>query len=187
MESADDLRREAESLLTDRQLLSLLAEFGTPYPAGSYDLDLMVWRDLDIYLVSQSLSVSDFFRLGDRIAVMLEPVRMSFRNELIAQTPGLPTGLYWGIYLPGAKGWRVDVWAVQDDEFARLSEYPRSVKARIDSESREVILRIKTAYWQHPLYRQDFAAKDVYDAVLDDRIRDTGSFAALLQSRGISI
>ena len=51
-----------------------------------------------LYLISDRLLSADFFSLGAEINTLLNPVKMSFRNELLGKTKGLPIGLYWGIY-----------------------------------------------------------------------------------------
>jgi hypothetical protein len=94
-----NIKREADAILYEKGLINILHSFGTPYVHGSYLLDLMTWRDLDIYLQADDISIPDFFVLGERICSLFSPVKMSFRNELKAKTKGLPTGLYWGIYL----------------------------------------------------------------------------------------
>jgi hypothetical protein len=43
------IKQEADKILFDEGLLSILRSFGTPHISGSYSLDLMTWRDLDIY------------------------------------------------------------------------------------------------------------------------------------------
>ena len=59
------LRREANTLLADRG--PLLAEYGTVHLSGSYALQLMTWRDLDIYMEAPNVSVDAYFDLGRRI------------------------------------------------------------------------------------------------------------------------
>ena len=111
--SGDDaIRTEADRLL-ESGLRALLADYGDVHVVGSYALDLMTWRDLDIHLVRERLDVPAFFTLGGEIAALLQPHRMHFRDESCVATPGLPKGLYWGIYLGNerAGAWKIDVWA----------------------------------------------------------------------------
>ena len=75
------LRCEADHILDERGFLPLLHRFGTPRVHGSYSFQLMTWRDLDVYLVADDLSVPAFFTLGSDIATGLAPMRMRFRNE----------------------------------------------------------------------------------------------------------
>ena len=95
----ESIRKEADEIIYGKELHNILSEFGIPYYTGSYSLHLMTWRDLDIYLETENLSEENFFKLGSKIASQFQPVKMSFRNERIAKTPGLPPGLYWGVYL----------------------------------------------------------------------------------------
>src|SRR5437868_8420542 len=93
------IKNEADEILYTRGIFNILSSYGRPHISGSYDLNLMTWRDLDIYLEVDSVSLNDFFILGGKIAEVMHPVKMSFRNELAGKTQGLPSGLYWGIYL----------------------------------------------------------------------------------------
>ena len=40
---------EATDLLENKGLRTILEEYGTVLPTGSYALDLMTWRDLDLF------------------------------------------------------------------------------------------------------------------------------------------
>src|SRR5207302_11021026 len=65
------LRAEADGLLGRTGLKDLLSRSGTVHVSGSYALRLMTWRDLDIYLETPGMTVSEFFALGSRIAALL--------------------------------------------------------------------------------------------------------------------
>ena len=94
-----ELRAEADQLLDEKGLRALLLEYGTVHVSGSYSLQLMVWRDLDIYLEAPSLAVAEFFDLGKCIAQRLVPVRMSFIDNRSGRLDDVPSGLYWGVHL----------------------------------------------------------------------------------------
>src|SRR5437870_923595 len=90
------IKSEADVILYEQGLFEILQCFGTPHISGSYSLDLMTWRDLDIYLEVENIAETDFFSLGSKICAALSPEKMSYRNERIAKSYGLPHGLYWG-------------------------------------------------------------------------------------------
>jgi hypothetical protein len=178
------LRAEADEILWECGLHRLLAHYGEVYPAGSCPLRLMVWRDLDLYLVAPSIPVTAFFRLGRRIAELFEPARMHYRDERVARTPGLPRdGLYWGIYLGDerAGAWKIDLWAVDEEEHGRLQAYQDAIEDRLDAEARYRILRIKSAVWSRPGYRLRYSSQDIYQAVLDHGVADEDAFDAYLR------
>src|SRR5215218_575494 len=148
------IKTEADEILSEKGLLSILKSFGTPHITGSYSLGLMTWRDLDIYLQVDNFSETDFFLLGSKICTVFKPVKMSFRNELVAKTNGLPAGLYWGIYLGNerAGAWKIDIWAVSASECQRLVRYCTDIKQKLTPESAAKILEIKSGCWQDPEY-----------------------------------
>lgn len=184
------LRVEANGLLHGKGLLALLEEYGKPYVTGSYALKLMVWRDLDIYLVAKSLSIPTFFELGHRIAASLRPQRMHFRNERNVKTKGLPHGLYWGIYLGDEpeNSWKVDIWAINAKQFKSLKDYHEAIANRLTEDTRLNILEIKSVCWKNPGYRKTFTSQDIYRAVLDESVNDLPGFCSYLQRvKGISV
>jgi hypothetical protein len=148
------IKKEADEILTKTGLLSILNLFGTAHISGSYALNLMTWRDLDIYLEAENISTSDFFRLGQKIEAVFNPIKMSFRNEILAKTKGLPNGLYWGVYLGNERlgAWKIDVWAVKPFECKRLLHYCNTIQEKLTPEKSFQILNIKSKCWQDPDY-----------------------------------
>ena len=179
---SQSLRAEADAIL-NAGLRRLLDAYGETVVHGSYGLDLMAWRDLDIYVAPPSLALNEFFTLGGKIADLLGPHRMHFRDERAVPSEGLPRGLYWGMYLRDQPwgAWKIDLWAVAPEELRRLTAYEDEVGRRLTAELRSAILNIKAAVCQHPEYRRGFSARYIYDAVLDGGVRDVAGFAAWLQ------
>jgi len=186
--SNQNIKKEADEILHQKGLFSLLQRYGAPHVTGSYDLDLMTWRDLDIYLQTDSISEENFFSLGGEITTLLHPAKMSFRNERLAKTEGLPNGFYWGVYLGNerAGAWKIDIWAVNKDECEQLLRYCRALKEQLTPESSLKILEIKSQCWQHPEYRRSFSSKDIYEAVLQNGVSDIDGFRDYIRQRNKS-
>jgi hypothetical protein len=53
-EQSFQVKREADAFLEETKLLSFLQSYGTVQLAGSYALDLMVNRDIDVYLLNRA-------------------------------------------------------------------------------------------------------------------------------------
>jgi hypothetical protein len=174
---SEELRDEADRLLNGG-LVDILARYGDVHVIGSYALGLMVWRDLDIHIVTGQFDVSAFFRMGADITTLLGPHRMHFRDERAVGTPGLPRGLYWGVHLGDerAGAWKIDIWETDRDDFERVARFGGDIARRLDEETREAILEIKHACWTHPDYRRRFTSADIYSAVLDRGVRDVAAF-----------
>ena len=132
---------EADIILYDYGLLEILRKYGNPIVHGSYLLNLMTWRDLDVYLENDEINVEDFFNLGMDIAAELKPRKMSYRNESIGKTPNLPEGLYWGVYttLKLPDEWKIDIWALNSDQIRSQCRKPEDLKSEINEKSRLII------------------------------------------------
>ena len=181
----EQIRQEADDILDARGLRKILTDYGIVHLTGSYSLGLMTWRDLDIYLENDDLSETRFFDLGNRVNSLLNPVKMSFRNERIAKTKGLPTGLYWGIYLGDERkgAWKIDLWALDNEECKTRLNFCNDLAAEISADARIKILEIKSQCWTDPHYRKFYTSNDIYTAVLDNQAHDLESFKIYLQNK----
>lgn len=174
-------------MLHERGLLETLRRYGDVVPHGSYALDLMVWRDLDIYVCPPVLDLHGFFATGKALATLLSPHRMHFRDERDATDGTLPAGLYWGIYLRDHPigAWKIDIWAVERDELTRLLRYQKQVAAKLNADNRRAILAIKSRVHSHPEYRRRFSARQVYDAVLEHGVRTVEEYATHMRDASL--
>jgi hypothetical protein len=179
-----DIKAEADELLYAQGLFKILCSYGAPHISGSYSLDLMVWRDLDIYLQVDDLRDVDFFDLGRKINTLLSPVKMSFRNELIGQSKDLPSGLYWGIYLGNerAGAWKIDLWAVEPKECKTLLEYCSDLQRKLTRSKKDEIMAIKSGCWNDPEYRRSYNSTDIYHSVIEGSVTDLETFRNFLKA-----
>ncbi len=77
-----NLRAEADGILEARGLRRLLEEYAPIHITGSYTLQLMVCRDLDLLMESPGTRIPEFFELG----TCLEP---TVPVDLALALPGL--------------------------------------------------------------------------------------------------
>lgn len=142
----------------------------------------MAWRDLDIHVVRETIDRTAFFELGGRLATLLTPVRMQYRDETAAATPGHPAGLYWGVYLGDerAGAWKLDIWTTGAAGLERVLSYCEGIERRLSDSSRRAILGIKADCWRRPGYRLTFSSADIYSAVLDHGVENADQFLAFL-------
>lgn len=172
------LKAEADSLLHQRGILEILRQFGQPHVSGSYALDLMTWRDLDLYLDAPSMAVTRFLQLGLQLAGQLCPWKMFFTNHRdFPSTEGI-TGLYYGIRLGELSrgAWKIDLWALDSTTCAERLAHCDRIAQRLRPEHRTAILRIKSALWDHPEYRKTITSQHIYEAVIENGVRSTEEF-----------
>ncbi len=172
-----DLICEADVILNEIGLKNLLSQYGIVMPTGSYSLKTMTWRDLDIYLIMDNVNKEKFFQLGQEVSLLLNPHRMSFRDEYIGQTEGLPCGYYWGIY-SNIRGWawKIDVWAMDIEQGERRMRFLEEIRKGLTEPNRKAILEIKAHFCHTPEYRTKITSMDIYNSVINEGINSVEMF-----------
>jgi hypothetical protein len=167
----EELRAEAGELLAGG-LQAILGQYGRVHVSGSYRLQLMTWRDLDIYLECPSMSESQCFALGGEVCGLLRPRKMFFTDNRDGHDNSVPRGMYWGIRVGelGSGGWKVDLWIVQPETCAGLVDFAERIASRLTPALRGRILAIKSVICHHPEYRKSITSSMIYEAVLDGRV-----------------
>ena len=147
----------------------------------------MAWRDLDLYLENDRTTETEFFELGGRLASLLRPTNMRFRDTRATPVEGLPPGMYWGVYMDRGieDAWKIDIWALDSEQSKRLIDFQDDLAKRVTAAARLTILRIKSQVWRDPEYRHSFTALEIYRAVLDHGIENVDGFREYLKARGL--
>ena len=182
------IRQEAHRILTELGLEELLKGYGEPFVSGSYYLDLMTWRDLDIYI--DLIEENRFFQLTFELAHLLKPHRINYRNEIASGREGKPPGLYSGLYanLLGEE-WKIDLWGLGEDLIDSFKKESRQLKDSIHQQGREaVVLAIKERFCHHPLYRRQFFSMDIYNSVIHHGVQSVEGFSDWLSTnKGVNL
>ena len=179
------LRAEADALLESRGLRGLLEQYAPIHVVGSYALELMVWRDLDVLMDAPGITVEEFFDLGKSITAALRPWKMFFTNNRDHEGAPDPRGLYWGIRLGDIKmgAWKIDLWAFEPEDARQKILECEHLKARLTQQSRLTILRLKSQLWRDARYRDQVTSQDIYDAVLEHEARNLADFWTYVRSK----
>ena len=179
------IRKEADEILYGRGLHAILSDYGDVFVCGSYCLELMVPRDLDIVIGTVDTSRKRFFEMGGRIAEALDPVKMLFLDNIRYRTL-IPVGLHWDTYVRMPCGeWTVDLWVRDPKAVEDRRKTSEGILTRLTPALRKRILQIKEyGVEQHgPARGQHFAGWDVYGAVLDNGVETPEQFLAYLDRK----
>lgn len=184
VEHSRSLRDEASDLLNTEGLLSMLNSFGTTRVIGSYTLDTMTWRDIDISMkLPDEQDVELFFEIGNKIATKFKITKMSYSNHFIRNFPGFDHGLYWGILLLYAEQeWKIDLWGYGETDYHKHMAEFDALHTQLQNADRTAILDIKHAISQRSDYRGDvYNSMAVYRAVLTEKVTSLEEFNAWLE------
>lgn len=147
---ATQLQQEAGTLLGRTGLFAMLQRrYGTVLVTGSAGYDLMVGRDIDLYLPVEADAWPEWAGLAGDMARQLQASglalhRASFLNDY-ADPHSLDAGLYWGIEFRDEAGhlWKCDIWGWDPFDFAVRQARDDSLRVDLARADRDLILRLK--------------------------------------------
>ena len=182
------LQQEANDVRTSLHLDDLLRTAGTPLLVGSAALGLMVWEDLDLTVVCDSLALEPVLDIGRSLASHPDVHTLTFRNDTgrwNVERDRYPDGLYLGVRYQqkGRAEWRLDLWFVDEPERQPDLGHVRTLPPLLTEQTRQSILAIKTVWHRRPGYETQVTSADIYAAVVEDGVRDLAAFDEWLGRR----
>jgi hypothetical protein len=182
----ETLRREADEVLAASGIGSILSDAGF-IPVGSYPMRTMTWREVDFELHAEP-EPQKFWDMCRELAGTGWCHRMQCVDHYQEQV-FTAYGLYCGIRIacpertaaPTAEGgpdvWKLDIWTMREAEAEeQLGRQRRIWESRLSDETRSYILAIKEDACRQPEYGGHLLAIHIYEAVLEQDIRDADSF-----------
>ena len=191
LEIAAQLRREADAILYDRGFDAILRPHGEVSYTGSYALDLMVWPDLDAYVILPPDTdwLGPFFEIGSGFARIPGVYRMNFRNCFVKPIrDDFPVGLYWGVRLITADRpipWKIDVWGVDAAPVETNRLWMEKAREKLDDETRRLILEVKISLVNAEGRTPIQSGFHICEAVLFRGLREPDAIRAYLRERGV--
>lgn len=175
------LQQEAGDVRVRLGLDDLLRTAGEPVLVGSAALGLMVWEDLDLTVVCDSLDLERVLDVGRSLASHPDVHAVSFRNDTgrwNAEPDRYPDGLYLGVRYQreGGAAWKLDIWFVDDPERQPDLRHLQTLPPRLTEQNRQAILAIKTEWRRRPEYGVQVSSADIYTAVTQNGVREVAAF-----------
>jgi hypothetical protein len=171
------LKREAEQIIADLDLMAILQPHGEARVVGSVALDLIVKLDLDLHLVvprPDLLAVTDavYHRLLDYEGV--REVRISDYRSIHGVKIGIDE------YAAPSGTWSIDIWITDHPETGGF-ELTERLRRELTPEHRQAILEIKRFYHAQDRLR-DGMSMNIYLAVLEHGVRSVAAFQKHLEA-----
>ncbi|GEM_PF-5615342 len=193
------IREEADRMLREYGILEALRVYGEPYLHGSYELDLMVWPELDIYLLVSGFQSRHVYKIIESMHDCVPPTDVLMTNKIDHASRFGPSGYVHIDYMlmHSDVEWKIDLGVVDKNKHQwPLREYNSGLLTRLTPELRSTIVDIKTKAVCSSLYRRStwqlverkgtFYSGDIITAVLDHGVADFDGFTKFLRSqRGI--
>lgn len=178
---SESIKKEADELLSNYKVIETLEKFGEVNFTGSYKLDLMYKKDIDISLVTDNLTVEEFTKLGKELIENLNTPTVYYRNTNITPVEKRPeNAFYWGIK---TGEWFLDIWAMRREVYLRAENYITEIKSKLNPENRIIILQLKNELLSLNTYGNKFGSRELYDAVLNKNVTSVQSFEKYLNEK----
>lgn len=196
----NSLKETASRLLADSELINRLRPFGEPYLHGSYDLDLMVWPEIDVFLGMEGPNLARAFQVISALAegLVLRDV------HLINQVDHAPRFAMKDMILLDLSTefegieWKLDIGLLSLNALATCKKYNATLKPKLTPEIARTIVDIKTRSLASKHYRRHnwkyikagdwFFSGDIYRAVAFNAVGSFEQFTDFLRStKGVDI
>ena len=185
LERSVKLRNDADLMMQEIRLQSILQPYGPVISTGSYFLDVMVYPDIDLYI--PLISIEQLFQIGGQLACSDKVFQVKFEKSFLANLPG---GLYLNCHVEYGdweRPWKIDIWSLDEVTLKHQMEPMLSFKNKLTTEKKAQIIRYKmsilTEEKRTPLYSGYF----IYKAFLDEGLNDHEQVTAYLIANGIKM
>ena len=180
LDEKSPLKQEAENIIKELDLLTILKKYGDARLVGSVELDLIVKLDIDIHLLlKKKLDLeSNLFKISKALLdnKLITDIRISDYHDKNSYKIGID-------HYSGLSGdWSIYVWVTNSEETAAFNKV-EAIKKELNSELKVIILEIKKYYHNKGLLRNGLS-NVIYDAVLFEKISTIGDFESYLADIG---
>lgn len=169
------LKNEGQIILKDKGILSILNSYGKTTIVGSFDLELLIKPDIDLYVEIEDYDIKKHFEVLGSIANNLRPIRVKYLDLRQANWKDFPMkeGLFIGINLEhNGKEWSIDGWALRPEVYTERVNYHNNIKDKIFGNKFDILFQIK-----YDIYKcKDYKSVDLYDAVLSHNVTSTEDY-----------
>jgi hypothetical protein len=155
------VKQHADALLLESGLVARLQNYGEVLFTGSYAIDLMLNRDIDLYVVHPELTEERVLDALRNLILQSFFHGYTYYDFLKHPSAGFPGGYYIGLKLPFRnEEWKLDIWFLSADREGRLQQI-QEINA-LDKGKRLAILRFKQLVIERHM---KVSGMVIYDAV----------------------
>ncbi len=161
------VKNEADLLLKKTKLISSLSKYGDVFIRGSYELDLMVDGDIDIYVISKNLDKDLVTSLLNELIIENNFRGYIFYDFVKRRKKGFPKGYYLGLKTKTtSRKWKIDIWLMNSMD-KPSDRFMKKISKELDEQKRNTILKLKKIIKEKNIDLPSFV---IYNAVIENKI-----------------
>lgn len=192
LKKAQEIRKNAQDILQEKEIERRLKRIGELYFTGSYTLDLMTWNDIDMQIVLHERQhpidvLGRFFTEISKDPDFIEAQIINFTGDY---KPKMPRGVYLGLKLNCPKHgglWKLDLWSLAQKDFEKNRLLLENLRARLTPELRKLLIEIKAEIMAGKERMPQMSSHLLYQAVLLEEITDRGSLKKYFEKNNLNL
>jgi|CXWL01.1.fsa_nt_gi hypothetical protein len=184
---ANSLQEEAQRILQELNLLSIIGTISEPEVVGSVKNGLMIMPDIDIHAWMKEPDLDAVANLLSTLTKMptiqmvhfnnYRELRRDFRKDRV----NFPHAYYVGMRTTQPSGeWKIDMWFGKRGE---VGDYDATELDTMTDEQRLIVLRLKEIWKDGKGYRDGVLSTDFYKAVMRHNVKDEEGFIEYLKTK----
>jgi hypothetical protein len=160
---SNSIRKDADLLLKKTDLIKKLSKYGELSISGSYDLDLMMDGDIDIFIINKRIDKKKSLEVLNDLIIQDDFNGYLYFDWTQRKHVGFPKGYYIGLKTKfKERKWKVDIWLV-NEKFKPAEKLMNFVKLNLSKEKKKIILSLK---YKVKTKNLDLRSSDIYKKVL---------------------
>lgn len=174
----DNRKIQADRLLYEFGLFNELEKIGKAHIIGSYKMDMMAWNDLDIDIENEGMSLEKLYELSAFITHTFHPLWYEAKEQVNAA--GKRVWFHGFETAVTGELWNIDLWFFDKAAISEAESYCDHIVRNTSPAQKQVMIEIKGELIKRGMYSfEQYKSIDVYQAVMENGVKDAGEFLAL--------
>ncbi|PIR95435.1 hypothetical protein COT93_02325 [Candidatus Falkowbacteria bacterium CG10_big_fil_rev_8_21_14_0_10_37_18] len=163
---SNSLQADADALLKKTGLVNNLSEYGEVLIGGSYDLDLMIDGDIDLFVINKKINKQKSIDILQDLISQNDFNGYLYYDWTKRKRKGFPKGYYIGLKTDFRKRkWKVDVWLVKEI-YKPTEKLMNFIKSNLNEKNKKIILDLK---YKTKIRNLNLSSSDIYKKVLSEK------------------
>jgi len=163
---SNSLHAEADVLLKKTELVKKLSKYGEVLISGSYDLDLMMDGDIDLFIINKKINKQKSVDILQDLISQNDFNGYLYFDWTKRKHEGFPKGYYIGLKTNfKERKWKVDIWLVKE-RYQPTEKLMNFIKSNLNDKNKKIILDLK---YKTKTKNLNLRSSDIYKKVLYEK------------------
>ena len=167
LKTSQSLHDDATSIISDIKFTELFQKLGKVVFVGSYFLNLLYRRDIDVFVIDSNCNADKAHELTKHLIDLNIFQTVAFADWTLIEPANHLKGFYWKlIYYYQGNPWKFDIWYTSQE----VTSIPKSLQIKSiliqHPEARLKILTLKQKYYNGNTYVEGMNGFKIYETVL---------------------